>query len=65
MVNVSVKWRDSITSGRDWRDERKRISEDASKVQTDDIKTGVDAVLWEECGSDLLTDHTMSGVKET
>ncbi len=49
----------------DGRDERKRISEDASKVQTDDIKTGVDAVLWEECGSNLLTDHTMSGVKET
>ena len=31
----------------------------------DDIKTGVDVLLWDECGRDLLTDHTVSGVKET
>jgi hypothetical protein len=31
----------------------------------DDTKTGVDVLLRDECGSDLLTDHTVSGVKET
>ncbi len=31
----------------------------------DDIKTGVDVLLREECGRNLLTGHTVSGAKET
>ena len=52
-----------IASGRDERDECKRTSDNASKSNSDDIKTGVCTVLREECGRYLLTGHAVSGVQ--
>ena len=46
----------------DTRDECKLTFEEASKNPSDDIKTGVLHLLWEQYGRDLLTDHAMSGV---
>ncbi len=51
-----------ITSCRDERDECKRTSDNASKSNSDDIKTGVSGLFREQHGRDLLTGHAMSGV---
>jgi hypothetical protein len=64
VVNVRVKRRDEITSGRDERDECKRTSGEASKSNTDDIKTGVPRLLRDQQGGYLLTGPAVSGVQE-
>jgi hypothetical protein len=51
-----------ITSGMDERDECKRTSDDASKSNSDDIKTGMSRLLREQHGRHLLTGHAMSGL---
>ena len=53
---------DEITSGMDTRDECKLTFEEASKNPSDDIKTGVLHLPWDQYGSHLLTAHAMSGV---
>jgi len=40
----------------------KRTSDNASKSNSDDIKTGVSRLFREQHGRDLLTGHAMSGV---
>ncbi len=57
-----VKRRDDDHSCRDERDECKRTSDNASKSNSDDIKTGVSRLFREQHGRDLLTGHAMSGV---
>jgi hypothetical protein len=48
----------------DERDERKRISGEASKTDSGDIKTGVSPQLREKYGGNLRIGHAVSGVEE-
>jgi hypothetical protein len=61
VVNVMVKRRGETASSKDERDECKWTFDEASKG-SDDIKTGVAPLPWDEHGRHLLTDHAMSGV---
>jgi hypothetical protein len=53
-----------ITPSMDERDERKRISGEASKTDSDDIKTGASPQLREKYGGNLRIGHAVSGVEE-
>src|SRR5215469_17967881 len=59
----AVAHRASRSKGRSWRRTRRGSGECRSTiVPLDDIRTGVAPLLQEECGGNLPTGHTVSGV---
>jgi hypothetical protein len=61
VVSVREKLPMKVT-GMEQRDERKRTTADASKAQSDDIKTGSCCVVRDQSSGRLLTGWVVSGV---